>query len=142
MAHDCVVPPVDAYGLSPEDVTRFAEELALGMVPVNNPVLTTVAPPVPTDRITTPRIQAVIDQLITVARGQLANRKHSPTKRRLVGLAAPQIGTSLRIIMVDTAATPDRKNGGKLECFINPEIIWRSRETAEGREGCFSAGPV
>ncbi len=29
-----------------------------------------------------------------------------------------------------------------MECFINPEVIWRSRETEEGREGCFSAGPV
>jgi len=44
--------------------------------------------------------------------------------------------------MVDTAIDPERKKPGKLECFINPEMIWRSRETDQGREGCFSTGLV
>ena len=60
----------------------------------------------------------------------------------MVGLAAPQIGVSKRIIIVDTQIGEGRKTFGKLECFIDPVIIWRSRETSGGREGCFSTGPV
>lgn len=46
------------------------------------------------------------------------------------------------MVVVDTRVTREKKRAGRLECFINPEIIWRSRETDEWREGCFSAGPV
>lgn len=60
----------------------------------------------------------------------------------MVGLAAPQIGESTRIIIVDTQIEQSRKQFGKLQCFINPQIVWRSRETAEAREGCFSTGMV
>jgi len=45
-------------------------------------------------------------------------------------------------VLIDTTVGDDRKRYGELVCFINPTIIWRSRETQEGREGCFSAGPV
>jgi peptide deformylase len=134
--------PVDSYDLSAEDIKRFTEELALGMVPVDHPALTQTAAAVAELDISTPRIREVISSLITVARGQQRGRKSDKIKRMLVGLAAPQVGKSLRIIVVDTQVTRDRKHNGKLECFINPEIIWRSRETEEGREGCFSAGPV
>lgn len=41
-----------------------------------------------------------------------------------VGLAAPQVGESKRIIIVNDRA------------FINPEIIKKSRETEVGEEGC------
>src|SRR5690606_23267713 len=87
-------------------------------------------------------IRNVVARLLEAAssqqRANLDNKKH----RTLVGLAAPQIGVGLRIIVVDTKIRPDRKNPGNLECFINPKIIWRSKEAEEMREGCFSAGPV
>ena len=51
-----------------------------------------------------------------------------------VGLAAPQIGESKRILVVDTSS---RQPGEKLRVFINPELV-----SAEGRtkyaEGCLS----
>ena len=47
-----------------------------------------------------------------------------------VGLAAPQVGESKRIIIVQT------EKG--LEPFINPKILEKSREIEKGEEGCLS----
>ena len=47
-----------------------------------------------------------------------------------VGLAAPQIGQSKRIIVVQT------EKG--LQAFINPKIIKKTKETELGQEGCLS----
>jgi peptide deformylase len=56
-----------------------------------------------------------------------------------VGLAAPQVAVSQRVIVVeyrvdeaDEAAPP------KLFAVVNPEITRRSAETVEGTEGCLS----
>lgn len=140
-----LVLPADVFTLSPPDVKRFAEEQAMGMVMPTDPVLTKRADDVTEEAIVTPNVQQVVKRLMQVAGGQQSVMKGVKTKsgrRMLVGLAAPQIGESLRIIVVDTRIDKDRKEPGFLECFINPEIIWRTHETVEGREGCFSAGPV
>jgi len=50
-----------------------------------------------------------------------------------VGLAAPQIGVSLRIFVIDD---------GKPMAFINPKILWRSEDTNMGEEGCLSIPDV
>jgi peptide deformylase len=131
--------PLNQYAPTPTDTTRFAEEAALGMVAPSDPILTQTAEPAALDNLS--QIKAVITAMEQAASGQRQTR--SKQKRRtLVGLAAPQIGENIRIILVDTRVGTDRKNYGSLQCFLNPEIVWRSRETAEGREGCFSAGPV
>ncbi|MGH7158210.1 MAG: peptide deformylase [Candidatus Saccharimonadales bacterium] len=134
--------PLDDYSESPDDKARVELELSLGMVPVGDPVLTQVARTVSHNDISSPRVQRVIARLFAAATGQRAARKLDGKRRMLVGLAAPQIGEDLQIVVFDTKIGTDRKKPGKLECFINPEIIWRSRETEEGREGCFSAGSV
>jgi peptide deformylase len=50
-----------------------------------------------------------------------------------VGLAAPQVGVSERIIVVDP-------HNDELAAFalINPEIVEASKETEKGEEGCLS----
>lgn len=48
-----------------------------------------------------------------------------------VGLAAPQIGVSQRLFVVDI---PD----GEKKVFINPEIVETSQETVAFEEGCLS----
>jgi peptide deformylase len=55
-----------------------------------------------------------------------------------VGVAAPQIGVTLRVCVVDVSANRHGKdnNHGQL-CMINPEIISRSG-VAIMREGCMS----
>lgn len=134
--------PPDLYGLTGADKERAAQEASLGMVAPDNPILNQSAQVIDPATIGSPEVQAIIGRLLTAAGSQQKRDKSGKKKRMLVGLAAPQIGESWRIVVVDTRVTADRKRAGRLECFINPEIIWRSRETEEGREGCFSAGPV
>lgn len=47
-----------------------------------------------------------------------------------VGLAAPQIGQSLRLFVID--------DGNGFEAYINPVITEKSKETADLSEGCLS----
>src|SRR3989338_379469 len=60
----------------------------------------------------------------------------------LCGLAAPQVGLNLAMILVDTHLNPQRRVFGELELFINPEIITSSSENELMREGCFSTARV
>jgi peptide deformylase len=52
-----------------------------------------------------------------------------------VGLAAPQIGVSLRVFVVDVAAGEDAPSD--LRVFVNPEIVERAGEM-RNEEGCLS----
>lgn len=57
-----------------------------------------------------------------------------------VGLAAPQVGVSKRIVVIDAEQEDDgagHKTGNPMY-FVNPEIIWRSEEIVCGEEGCLS----
>lgn len=51
-----------------------------------------------------------------------------------IGLAAPQIGSLLRLVVIDLA--PEKKPQPMV--LINPEIIARSTELATREEGCLS----
>lgn len=134
--------PSDLYGLTDEDKKRSEEERELGMVSPAEPILSRRASSVRRRDFGSRHLLDIAGRLLNAAssqqRGNISNKK----QRTLVGLAAPQIGESLRLIVVDTKIRPDRKNPGNLEFFVNPKIVWRSKETEEGREGCFSAGPV
>lgn len=83
-------------------------------------------------------IQGVIDRMFEIASGKGHSDKDT---RQVVGLAAPQVGVSKRIILVDFTA-----NGAKQEqnlvAIINPVISERSRNILDGREGCWSCGNV
>lgn len=52
------------------------------------------------------------------------------------GLAAPQVGVSKRIVVLDYATEEDEKR--KPMFLVNPEIIWKSEETILFCEGCLS----
>ena len=52
-----------------------------------------------------------------------------------IGLAAPQVGISKRIIVVDIGDKPDRNNA---LFMANPEITWKSDEPFIYKEGCLS----
>lgn len=52
-----------------------------------------------------------------------------------VGLAAPQVGVSKRIIVVDPAREGEPPAPLKM---ANPEIVWASEETKPHEEGCLS----
>jgi peptide deformylase len=55
-----------------------------------------------------------------------------------VGLAAPQIGKSIRIFIVDTTPMEDEKYPNFKKAFINPIILEESGEEWDFEEGCLS----
>ena len=59
-----------------------------------------------------------------------------------VGLAAPQIGVSKRIVVIDVDQEGDEESGevikGNPLFLVNPSIIWHSDEKVCGEEGCLS----
>ncbi|TAL28248.1 MAG: peptide deformylase [Alphaproteobacteria bacterium] len=64
-----------------------------------------------------------------------------------IGLAAPQVGVSKRILVLDVdqpkkddedADIPKAERRGKPQFFVNPEITWESEEKNIYDEGCLS----
>jgi peptide deformylase len=55
-----------------------------------------------------------------------------------VGLAAPQVGLSQRVIVVQTPEEEDEPGSGKLYAVVNPEIVRASKDQVDGIEGCLS----
>lgn len=60
-----------------------------------------------------------------------------------VGLAAPQIGRSLQLAVIETLAEVD-EDGNEIEdtrelyVIANPQIVWTSNSLVDGIEGCLS----
>lgn len=106
-------------------------------VPPNSPILIRVAKPISPEEIGSRELDSNIDRMMRVAFGE----QQDGNKPLLVGLAAPQIGISKRIILVDVMAEGKGKVGD-LRLYINPEIIWASEEQDEWYEGCFSTSRV
>ena len=52
-----------------------------------------------------------------------------------IGLAAPQVGVSKRVVVVDVAEADEDKRALKL---INPELVWVSDDDFKYEEGCLS----
>lgn len=84
------------------------------------------SPTRPVSRVT-PSICRFVDDLIETM------RSHT----RCVGLAAPQIGSSLRIAVLDVTGHPKAPRGHGLVVLINPEIAGRQGASVQ-REGCLS----
>ena len=55
-----------------------------------------------------------------------------------VGLAAPQVGISKRLFVVEVEAHPEIPGSGVRYALINPEITQFSPEREVGQEGCLS----
>lgn len=95
-----------------------------------DPVLRKVAEPI--TKINDPSLQQLIDEMIETMRA--ANG---------VGLAAPQIGRSLQLAIIETLPEYDEQdepipNTRELYVVINPKIDWQSRKMSTGIEGCLS----
>lgn len=61
-----------------------------------------------------------------------------------VGLAAPQVGKSLRLFVIDTTALADKNPElkGFKKVFINPEILEESGDEWTFNEGCLSVPAI
>ncbi|PIB36812.1 peptide deformylase [Reichenbachiella sp. 5M10] len=56
-----------------------------------------------------------------------------------IGLAAPQIGKSVRLFVVDGTVLEDEEGmEGFRKAFVNPEILWEDGEEWAFTEGCLS----
>ena len=55
-----------------------------------------------------------------------------------IGLAAPQIGKSIRMFVVDTSPLEDEEVANFKQVFINPEIINEDGDEWDFEEGCLS----
>lgn len=115
------------------DISK-SEETMLNFLQPSDSSLRNCASKVPVEQIKSVQIQSTIDQMLKIARGE----REDIDSQVMVGLAAPQVGIPLRIILVDMGVSSDRKDLGQLKVFINPEIVWYSDEKVEGREGCYS----
>lgn len=74
-----------------------------------------------------PELQQLIDDMVETMR-------EAPG----VGLAAPQVGVSKRLIVVEFGDEEDEEAPSTLYVVANPEIVRYSSETVEGVEGCLS----
>jgi peptide deformylase len=111
----------------------------LPIVNAGDPVLRMRAAEVPVDAIGSPAIQDLIDDMIATMRAAPG-----------VGLAAPQVGQSLRIAVAEDPpeaiarlSDGERAERGRtrpfpLHVFINPELRFVGAERATFPEGCLS----
>jgi peptide deformylase len=103
----------------------------------NDPLLRQIAVSVRPDEFGSETLNLVMEHMYSVAYGEQKERK----RPLLVGLAAPQIGIPIRIILVDWLA--DGKGAtGDLRAYFNPTIVSHSAQTEEWYEGCFSTANV
>lgn len=77
-------------------------------------------------------LQTLIDNMIETMR--VANG---------VGLAAPQIGQSMQLAVIETLPEEDENgepipDSRELFVIVNPRIVWESRDVIDGIEGCLS----
>lgn len=94
-------------------------QTAFPIVTIPTPSLRERSVEVQVEEITTPTFQGYLDQLaytMRVADG--------------VGIASPQVGKNIRVIVVNTSHRP--------ECYINPVITKKSEAMVESEEGCLS----
>lgn len=88
------------------------------------PILTGATNPVL--RKKTKKVEKVTKELRSLIRDMRASVKDAEG----LGLAAPQVGSPLRICLA--------RIGGRMIALINPEITWKSKETWVHEEGCLS----
>ena len=76
-------------------------------------------------------VSEVTDELRTLMDDMLDTMYDAPG----IGLAAPQLGVTKRIIVVDVTKNDDERQPYQM---INPEITWVSEELLDYEEGCLS----
>ncbi len=97
---------------------------------IGHPVLRHPAAPVPPDAVASPDVQRLLDDMVQTMRDSDG-----------VGLAAPQVYASVRVITVEVPAGSARVPpvpAVPLTVLVNPTIAGHSADTADDWEGCLS----
>lgn len=97
-------------------------------------ILDIVTFPEPSLRLKSKQVTKFDSELQTLIDNMFETMRAAPG----VGLAAPQIGESLRLVVVEYNDDEDENARPKKYVLINPEIIKRSEETVTDIEGCLS----
>lgn len=97
-------------------------------------LLNSVSVEIGVDEVSSHEIQHLIREMRRIAAG-----KDEEGGAQMVGLAAPQVGASKRLCLIDLNATGMREEQD-LVALINPRIVWHSNNLIDGREGCWSIG--
>jgi peptide deformylase len=97
------------------------------IIQLGHPTLRQVAQPI--EQVTDAQVQQLIDDLLLTV--QSANG---------VGIAAPQVGQSLQLLIVASRPNPRYPQAPTMEptALINPRLIAHGQEQAKGWEGCLS----
>lgn len=97
-----------------------------------------VTPPNPTLRARAKKVRAFTPELDQLVEDMIETLRAAPG----VGLAAPQVDVSQRVIIVEYGEEPEEESAPpkppKLYVVVNPEIVRRSPETVFGNEACLS----
>jgi len=97
----------------------------LEIITVPDPILRKLAEPV----------ERIDDELGRLIDGMLDAMYEAPG----IGLAAPQVGVSRRLVVIDVSEKDGERNPLVL---VNPQILHRSSETSSHEEGCLSIPDV
>ncbi len=103
----------------------------LPLTEFGNPILRRKGRLIPVSQIGTARYRVLIEAMFATM--------HATDG---IGLAAPQIGLSLQLAVIELEPTPARQqlvSSGRIVLF-NPKIIARSKKVIEDWEGCLSFG--
>lgn len=99
----------------------------------NDPILKKIAEEVLPSELNTPWLKELLDEMLTIMQ-----------EKGAVGIAAPQIGVSKRIILFGTAYTKRRKPVIAIPdtFLINPVLKFLSEEKECGYEGCLNGNEL
>lgn len=73
-------------------------------------------------------------------KGLISDLSDTMREKNLIGIAAPQINSDLRVFITEIRKTKNRKSAeiDKLRVFINPQIVEMSKGVCKMYEGCGS----
>ena len=94
---------------------------------IGNPVLRTKTRPVEPSEIQHPGFQKFVDDMV-----------ETMNEYRGIGLAAPQVHESVRLVIVGIQTDDDEEDSLEVVPLINPEVTALSDDIVEGWEGCLS----
>lgn len=97
-------------------------------------IRTIVTTPDPVLRRKAKKVAAVDKDVLALIDDMVETMRAAPG----VGLAAPQVGVSQRVIVVEYGDEENEEAPKKLYTLINPEIVGVSEEMVEGTEACLS----
>jgi peptide deformylase len=88
----------------------------------------------PTLRERARKVHKFDDELRALVDDMIETMRRAPG----VGLAAPQVNVSQRVIVVELPADEEEGQPAELYTFVNPEVVKASRDVEDGQEGCLS----